>query len=283
MLPDFTVREYFNWMNIIEQLFAKLRADKRKAFIPFLPAGDPDLALTQDLIRVVAGAGADLVEVGFPFSDPIADGPTIQASYTRALKPGLSLDQIFAATSAVRDVVPMMTMASYSLIWKRGPERFLKEAMTAGLSGAVVPDLPVEEAADLAKLSRDLGFALTLLVTPTTAPERAEKIVAACTGFVYVVSIVGITGQKSATATSLESMMTRLRNLTDRPLCLGFGISQPEHVQALAPLADGLIVGSALVKNLEPPADEPLDRAAAIAKTRELCLNLSRSFPNSPG
>jgi tryptophan synthase alpha chain len=265
-------------MNAIETLFANLRAQGRKAFIPFVPAGDPDLAFTQALLPEVAKAGADLIEVGFPFSDPIADGPTIQASYTRALAHKLTLDQIFATTKAVSSMpTPMMAMASYSLIWKRGPEKFIRQALASGIHGAVVPDLPVEEAEDLGKLADDLGFAITLLVTPTTSPERTAKIVAACTGFVYVVSIVGITGgEKTSTADSLTEMMNRLRSMTDRPLCLGFGISQPEHVQAFAPLCDGVIVGSALVKKLENP-----NRETALTETAKLVRELVAALPAS--
>ena len=206
-------------MNPIDTLFQTLRAAGRKAFIPFLPAGDPDLAFTGDLLPRVAAAGASLVEIGFPFSDPIADGPTIQASYTRALSKRVALADIFATTRRAAEScvgVPMMAMASYSLIWKRGPEAFLREALASGIVGAVVPDLPVEEAADLGAIAKDLGFALTLLVTPTTSPERAAKIAAACTGFVYVVSLVGITGQQAAAAPPIEAMMARLRSMTRR-------------------------------------------------------------------
>jgi len=255
-------------MNPIDATFARLRAAGRKAFMPFLPAGDPDIATTRQLLTAVAANGADLIEVGFPFSDPIADGPVIQASYTRALRNKLTLAQTFDAlrdvTSAPGWNTPAVAMASYSLIYKRDVETFLASAKAAGLSGAVVPDLPVEEAAELSKLCADADFKLILLVTPTTAPERAEKIVKACGGFVYVVSVVGITGERTAVSGQVAALVERLRALTDLPLCIGFGVSTPEQVREMAALADGVIVGSALVKKLEKPATAVADVAALV-------------------
>lgn len=263
-------------MNPIDDLFRRLRAENRRAFMPFVTAGDPDLAFTRDLLPAVAEAGANLIEVGFPFSDPIADGPVIQASYTRALTPGLKLADVFAATAAVAARpgwgTPMVAMASYSLVYKRGPEAFIAAARAAGLSGAVVPDLPVEEAADLSKLAADRDFKLVLLVTPTTSPERAEKVVKACGGFVYVVSVVGITGERDRLPTQLRDMLARLRTMTDLPLCVGFGVSRPDHVRELKELADGVIVGSALVKKLDAAGG---DRAKALADVRALVGELS--------
>ena len=263
-------------MNPIDDLFRRLRAEGRAAFMPFVTAGDPDLAFTREVLPAAAGSGADLIEVGFPFSDPIADGPVIQASYTRALANGLKLADVFAA---VKDVTsrpgwntPLVAMASYSLMYRRGPAAFLDAAAAAGLSGAVVPDLPVEEAEELAKLAADRDFKLILLVTPTTSPERAAKVVRACGGFVYVVSVVGITGARDRLPEQLKEQITRLRALTELPLCVGFGVSRPDHVRELRGLADGVIVGSALVKKLEAAA---ADRAAALDGVRELVRELS--------
>jgi tryptophan synthase alpha chain len=270
-------------MNPIDSLFRRLRAEGRKAFMPFVTAGDPDLAFTRDLLPAVAESGADLIEVGFPFSDPIADGPVIQASYTRALDRGLKLADVFAVVKEVTTAwasggrqppVPLVAMASYSLIFKKGPAAFVEAAQTAGLSGAIVPDLPAEEADDLAKLAADHDFKLILLVTPTTSPERAERIVRACSGFVYVVSVVGITGERDRLPVRLREMVARLRGLTDLPLCVGFGVSRPEHVRELKDLADGMIVGSALVKRLEA-AGTPGSRAKALDEIRTLVADLS--------
>lgn len=270
-------------MNPIDALFARLRAEGRRAFVPFLPAGDPDLAFTAAALDAVAAAGASLVEVGFPFSDPIADGPVIQASYTRALSRGLKLDELFAtvkgATQSPGWQTPTVAMASYSLVWRKGPDAFLDAAKAAGISGAVVPDLPVEEADELAARCRDRDFKLILLVTPTTDPKRAEKIVRACGGFVYVVSVVGITGERAALSSELPALIRRLRGVTDLPLCVGFGVSKPEHVRNLRDLADGVIVGTALVKKLES-AGTPEGRTKALADlsstVRELAAALEK-------
>ncbi|MBA4062122.1 MAG: tryptophan synthase subunit alpha [Isosphaera sp.] len=263
-------------MNPIDDLFRRLRAEKRPAFMPFVTAGDPDLAFTRDLLPAVAEAGADLIEVGFPFSDPIADGPVIQASYTRALAHGLKLADVFGTlrevTAAPGWATPAVAMASYSLMFRKGPAAFIDAATAAGLSGAVVPDLPVEEAEELAKLAADRGFKLILLVTPTTSPQRAERVVKACGGFVYVVSVVGITGERDRMPPGLRDLLARLRTMTDLPLCVGFGVSRPEHVRELREIADGVIVGSAVVKRLEAAG---ADRAAGLAGVRQLVGELS--------
>ena len=262
-------------MNPIDSLFQRLRAAKRAAFMPFVTAGDPDIAFTRELLPTVADAGADLMEIGFPFSDPIADGPVIQASYTRALNKKLKLADVFAA---LRDTTarpawnaPLVAMASYSLMFKMGPTAFIDAAKAAGVSGAVVPDLPVEEAAELSKLAADQDFKLVLLVTPTTSPQRAEKVVKACGGFVYVVSVVGITGAREALPTALREQLGRLRAMTDLPLCVGFGVSRPEQVRELKEIADGVIVGSAVVKKLEAAAT---DRTKALADVKQLVSEL---------
>jgi tryptophan synthase alpha chain len=263
-------------MNPIDALFQNLRAAGRKAFMPFVTAGDPDLAFTRELIPAVAESGADLIEVGFPFSDPIADGPVIQASYTRALDKHLKLADIFSAlcqiTSRAGWKTPLVAMASYSLMFKKGPAAFIDTAKASGLSGAVVPDLPVEEAEELSKLAGEKDFKLILLVTPTTSPKRAEQVVKACSGFVYVVSVVGITGERDKLPAQLREQLARLRTITDLPLCVGFGVSKPEHVSDLKDIADGVIVGSALVKKLEIAV---MDRAAGLAGARQLVRELS--------
>ena len=258
-------------MNPIDALFQRLRAAKRAAFMPFVTAGDPDLAFTRELLPAAADAGADLFEVGFPFSDPIADGPVIQASYTRALANKLKLADVFAM---LRDVsarptwnTPLVAMASYSLMFKKGTAAFIDAAKAAGVSGAVVPDLPVEEAEELSALAKDRDFKLILLVTPTTSPRRAEKVVKACGGFVYVVSVVGVTGAREALPAALRDQLARLRTMTDLPLCVGFGVSRPEQVRELKDIADGVIVGSAVVKKLEAAAT---DRAQALADVCQL-------------
>jgi tryptophan synthase alpha chain len=255
-------------MNPIDTLFQNLKTSGRKAFIPFLTAGDPDLAFTAKLLPQVARAGADLIEVGFPFSDPIADGPVIQASYTRALDRGLKLDEIFATlrnvTSTPGWTTPVVGMVSYSLVYRHGPAKFIEHAKAAGLSGAIVPDLTAEEADEFAKLARDNDFKLVLLVTPTTQPRRVEKIVKLCTGFLYCVSVVGITGERDRLPETLRDYLKSLRVLTDLPLCVGFGVSKPSQARELREIADGVFVGSALVKKLEKAKSAPAETAAEI-------------------
>ena len=257
-------------MNDIDLLFKRLRADSRKAFIPFLTAGDPDLDASVYLARELAKRGANLIEIGFPYSDPIADGSVIQASYTRALEKGVLVDDIFRAVRRLADDpalksrrIPMVAMVSYSLVYHRGPARFLQQARAAGLSGAIVPDLPVEESEELAALAAADDFKLIQLVTPTTPRERAVRIAKASTGFLYCVSVTGITGERSSLPPELPAQLIWLRQETDLPLCVGFGISRAEHVQMLRPLADGVIVGSAIVRRLEQGAQRPLTELAA--------------------
>ncbi len=262
-------------MNAVDSLFAENRTHGRKAFIPFLTAGDPDLAFTERILPKVAQAGASLIEVGFPFSDPIADGPVIQASYTRALDTGLKLEGIFSSLSKVTASkdwnTPTVGMVSYSLVFRHGPDKFLTAARKAGLSGAIVPDLTAEEADDFARRCRDHDFKLILLVTPTTPAKRAEKIVSLCTGFLYCVSIVGITGEREGVPEALRGQLNKLRAMTDLPLCVGFGVSKPDQVKHLREIADGVIVGSALVRKLENPATA---ESAIVSAVTELSAAL---------
>lgn len=262
-------------MNPIDTLFQDLRAANRKAFMPFMTAGDPDLAFTANALSAMAAVGADLIEVGFPFSDPIADGPVIQASYTRALDRGIKLDDVFEClkklTTSPAWKTPLVGMASFSLIWRLGAARFIERAQASGLCGVVVPDLPAEEADEFAALAGARDFKLILLWTPTTTPERAAKIVKLCSGFVYCVSIVGITGVRDRIPESLQQQLRQLRMITDLPLCVGFGVSRPEHVRQLRDIADGVIVGSALVRKLEDARVDPAQSLKAIESTvREL-------------
>lgn len=249
--------------NPIDVQFHRLRAQGRKAFIPFVTAGDPDLETTCAVVRQLARDGASVVEIGFPYSDPIADGPVIQASYTRALAHGLRIDDIFKSVRDLAELVPLVGMVSYSLVQHRGPDKFLAQATTAGFSGAIVPDLPVEESESLAQLAAARNFKLIQLVTPTTPPERAARIARLSTGFLYCVSVTGITGERDRLPDALLDQLRRLRQDTDVPLCVGFGISKPEHIQMLREVADGVIVGSALVRQFEQIGAKPRDQVLA--------------------
>jgi tryptophan synthase alpha chain len=261
-------------VNAIDALFGDLGSRRRKAFIPFLTAGDPDLEATPALARAAVEGGADLLEIGFPYSDPIADGPVIQASYTRALARGIHLDGVFACARRIHDDnprLPLAAMVSFSLIHRRGPERFIDQAGASGFAGAIVPDLPLEEATALAAMCRARDFKLIHLVTPTTSGERARKIAQTSTGFLYCVSVTGITGERAALPEALIGQLRWLREQTTLPLCVGFGISKPEHVRALREHVDGVIVGSAIVRQVEGAKD----LAEACSRVKELCRSLA--------
>src|SRR5688572_5619241 len=266
-------------MSRIDQLFSDLRRQGRKALMPFVTAGDPDLAFTADVIRELDRRGASMCEVGIPYSDPIADGPVIQASYTRALSHQIKVPAIFDMLSAVsRDVtMPLVTMVSYAIVYRYGLKKYVSDAQKAGIAGAIVPDLLVEESAELAAICQAADFSLIQLVTPTTPRERAVRIAQSSTGFLYYVSVTGITGERTELPPSLSENVAWLRSQTDLPLCIGFGISRPEHVQLLAPVADGLIVGSAIVRRVAEAATKP--RTAVIKDvgdyTAELMTALS--------
>ncbi|MBC8869144.1 MAG: tryptophan synthase subunit alpha [Planctomycetes bacterium] len=252
-------------MSAIDHVFEDLRSDGRKAFMPFVTAGDPDLAFTAAVLRELASRGCNLCEVGIPYSDPIADGPVIQASYSRALDRGIRLAQILdmVGQTAPELSMPVVTMVSYSIVYRYGLERYVAAAKTAGAAGAIVPDLLVEEADEFAEICRREDFSLIMLVTPTTPRERALRIAATSTGFLYYVSVTGITGERSDLPPELTENVRWLREQTDLPICIGFGISRPEHVELLAPVADGLIVGSAIVRLIAGIEDRSRDEVLA--------------------
>ncbi len=269
-------------MSDIDRLFTQLRAEHRKAFMPFITAGDPDLEFSALVIRELAARGCSMCEVGIPYSDPIADGPVIQASYTRALGKKVKLAQILQMLDELKDVsMPRVTMVSYAIIYRHGLERYVAEAKAAGVAGAIVPDLLVEEAGPLAEICRREDFSLIQLVTPTTPRERAVRIAESSTGFLYYVSVTGITGERTELPASLIENVGWLREQTDLPICIGFGVSKPEHVKLLAPVSDGLIVGSAMVRRIAEAAGRPRDAvldevgeyAATLLAALEGCSN----------
>ena len=250
--------------NRIDALFSKLRDEKRRALMPFVTAGDPDLATTATLISEVVAAAAHLVEIGFPYSDPIADGPVIAASYHRALEHGVKIPRIFEMIRTLRKdeaarlaATPLVGMVSFAIVHRQGVERFLDEAAAAGLDGLIVPDLPVEESARLREMANARGLKLIQLITPTTPRDRAVEIARTTTGFIYYVSVAGITGERKALPEEVVEAVSWLRTQTDLPICVGFGISGPEQVRQLVPVADGLIVGSAIVRRMAETANRP--------------------------
>ncbi len=239
-------------MPSISDTFAALRSKKHLALIPFIPAGYPDLETTKALLPALEEAGASLIEIGIPFSDPIADGPTIQAAFTVALAKGLKISEIFAAIAETRSKVsiPLVAMVSCSIVFRYGLERFLADAKAAGFDGVILPDLPPPEAQAVCGKVAAAGLANTLLIAPTTSDKRRKEIASLCTGFVYYLSVSGITGERDRLPEDLQENLRQIRGMTDRPICVGFGISKPEHLVQLAGVADGAIVGSAIVKRM---------------------------------
>jgi tryptophan synthase alpha chain len=271
-------------MNPIDTTFQRLRQQRRRAFIPFVTAGDPDANGTVDLIVELARRGADIIEIGFPYSDPIADGPVIQASYTRVLDRSLHLDDVFEiarlSTAKLKDTTPLVGMVSYSIVHRRGPATFLALAKHHGFSGLIVPDLPAEEASDLAKQAAKHDLHLIQLVTPTTPRDRAAQIARLSTGFLYCVSITGITGERDQLPAELLDQLAWLRQQTDLPLCVGFGISRPEHVRMLREAVDGVIVGSAIVRLVERSGEKRFDQV--VREVGELAQSLIEALNPKP-
>jgi tryptophan synthase alpha chain len=246
-------------MSAIDTLFRQLRAANRKAFMPFVTCGDPDLDFTAEVVRRLAARGCSLFELGIPYSDPVADGPVIQASYTRALERRLKLADTLAMVGRLTPQLtpPMVTMLSYAIVFRHGLEQYVADAKAAGISGAIVPDLPVEESGPLADVCRREDFSLIQLITPTTPRDRALRIAERTTGFIYYVSVAGITGERTALPPQIIENVAWIRGQTPLPICIGFGISRPEHVRMLSPVADGFIVGSAIVRRIAEAATKP--------------------------
>jgi tryptophan synthase alpha chain len=237
-------------MNRVEARFAELSARKGKALIPYIMGGDPDLGATARLLETLVAAGADLIEVGVPFSDPLADGTVIQAAGLRALHGGCTMTKLFAALQPVlKDLpVPILLMIYYNMIYQKGVEPFFASAAAAGVAGLIIPDLPPDDSAVVQQVAQDYGLALNYLVAPTSTKERIATATAASTGFVYAVSLKGVTGVRQSLPPDLPRFVARVKAATPKPVAVGFGIATPEQARQVAKLADGVIVGSAVVK-----------------------------------
>ena len=258
----------------LRETFDGLRARGRLALVPFIPAGYPDLATTAAALPALAEAGGDVIEVGFPFSDPIADGPTIQEAFTAALSRRIKVADVFAAVAEARPRVatPLVSMVSYSIVYRYGIGRFVKAAKEAGFDGLILPDLPPPEAQGICDEVRAGGLETILLVAPTTTPQRRKQIAELSSGFVYYLSVSGITGERDQLPSDLERNVRELKGVTDRPVCVGFGISQPRHITQLQGVADGAIIGSAFVKRMKPRLQDGPPALADVVRdfTREL-------------
>ena len=248
-------------MTRIDAKFAALKADGKKAFVAYVMAGDPDYATSLELIKGLPGAGVDIIEMGLPFTDPMADGETIQLAGQRALEAGQTLKKTLDMAAEFRktdDTTPIVMMGYYNPIFNRGVDRFLVDAKAAGIDGLIVVDLPPEEDDELCIPAQKAGLNFIRLATPTTDDKRLPKVLQNTSGFVYYVSITGITGSAEANAADVAPEVTRIKAQTDLPLIVGFGIKTPEAAQSIASVADGCVVGSAIVAELakgRPVAD----------------------------
>ena len=263
-------------MNRLDAMFARVREEGRSALIVFVTAGDPDLATTAELVGELAEAGADAIELGVPHSDPIGEGPTIQASSLRALRNRTRPGDVIELAARARAVhqVPLVLMGYLNNVLAHGEERLASECAEAGVDGLILADTPYEEAPQLTRATRAAGVHRVPLVAPTSTPERIVRIASEARGFVYCVSTTGVTGARAEVAADLGELVARVRRVTETPVCVGFGISTPEQARRVGELADGAIVGSALVERIAGAASP----AAAIAAARDFVRALARGL-----
>lgn len=258
-------------MNRIDRCFAELRAHNDKALVCFLTAGDPDFATTAALVREISSAGADIIELGVPFSDPMADGPSIQVATMRALQAGATIKGVFDSVKEIRKQVqstPIALMTYYNPLHKYGMKRFAIDAAEAGVDGVILTDLPPDEAAEWKTVSTEARLANIMLVAPTSTKDRIAIAANMGSGFIYCVSRLGVTGERSSIPAELSDLVGLIKTVTDLPVAVGFGISKPEHVGAVTKFADGAVVGSALVNIIADSigAEDMIKRASEFVK-----------------
>jgi len=237
-------------MSRIDKTFKELKKNRKKAFIAYITAGDPSLSMTPRIITALENAGADIVELGIPFSDPVADGPTIQAASQRSLAKGASLKNIFRMVKSFRknSGLPIIFMTYYNPVLQYGVEKFFKSCKDSGVDGVIVPDLPVEEAKPLMRFGRKSKVSTIFLAAPTSTKKRLLGIASNSSGFIYYVSLTGVTGARKRLPVELKTKVKLIKSLTDKPVAVGFGISGPSQARDIARVSDGVIVGSAIVK-----------------------------------
>jgi tryptophan synthase alpha chain len=253
--------------NRIEKVFAQLRSEGRKALLPFLTAGYPDTESTGMMLSDIESRGIRICELGFPFSDPIADGATIQASYTRALEKGVTVQKILDTVGAYREGggdMGLLAMVSYSIVFRRCPETFCADAAAAGFDGVIVPDLPLEESGDVARIAAGHDLCAVMLISPTTPPERRIELAKASTGFVYFMSVAGITGERKQLPESTFEAVAELRTHVEVPVCIGFGISSAAMVEQACEAGDGAIVGSAIIHRINDAVEQGASREEVV-------------------
>lgn len=252
--------------NRIDRAFADLAGRGGKGLLPFITAGLPDLDTTQRILESLDNLGVTAVELGFPYSDPIADGPTIQESFTRVLDRGIRVRDILNMVARFRQKsqLPLLAMLSFSIVHRIGLESFVRQAGQAGIDGLILPDLSLEEAPQAAKIIAEAGLCLPMLVSPVSPRHRREKIAATCSGFVYYMSVTGITGERTQLPPDLVDNVRQIRQASGRPVVVGFGISSAEHVRLVCSAADGAIIGSALVRKIMEAMNNGADSDAIV-------------------
>jgi tryptophan synthase alpha chain len=265
--------------NRLVKAFAKLRSEGKKTLLPFVTAGYPDLQTTSAILSDLESRGVRICELGIPFSDPVADGPVIQASYTAALAGGLTSVKIFDMVREFRSrpgnqQLALVAMVSYSIVFRHGVGRYFKDAAEAGFDGMIIPDLPMEEAETIEPLASAAGLANILLISPTTPEPRRLAIARHSRGFVYYMSIAGITGERTALPEATTKAVAELRTHTDAPICVGFGVSNAKTVAEVCKVADGAIVGSAIVHRITEAIAKGLPREKIVAGVGEFVAEL---------
>ncbi|WXL26158.1 tryptophan synthase subunit alpha [Ectopseudomonas mendocina] len=261
-------------MSRLQTRFAELKQENRAALVTFITAGDPDYATSLEILKGLPAAGADVIELGMPFTDPMADGPAIQLANIRALGNGQNLVKTLEMVREFRkgeQNTPLVLMGYFNPIHHYGVDRFIADAKEAGVDGLIVVDLPPEHNADLCDPAQAAGIDFIRLTTPTTDDKRLPVVLDGSSGFVYYVSVAGVTGAGSATVEHVQEAVARLRRHTDLPLCIGFGIRTPEHAATIARLADGVVVGSALIDQIANASDKP----QAVKGVLDLCSALA--------
>jgi tryptophan synthase alpha chain len=244
-------------VNRIENRFKELKSKRQKGLVAFITAGDPDMETTERVFHVLEKNGADIVEIGVPFTDPLADGPVILQSALRSLDAGTTLEKILKLVGDIRknSQLPIVLMSSYNPIFVYGDKRFIDDALKAGVDGAIIPDLPPEEGKELAAYAKEKEFNMIYLLAPTSTPKRVERVLGQSGGFVYYISLTGVTGVRSSLAEGIEEKVSKIREKAELPVLIGFGISDQEQAKKAAEISDGVIVGSALVKTIHENSD----------------------------
>lgn len=265
--------------NRIDRMFGEKRAQNRAASVFYVTAGFPDLKATEDIVDALVEGGADLIEIGIPFSDPVADGPTIQKASLVSLQGGTKVHHVIELVGRIRarHDISVILFSAFNPILHYGPEKFMRDIAAAGADGVLIPDLPPEEAETVAPLAAANGLKMIFLVAPTTTTERMKLIADQSSGFIYYISLRGVTGARAALPEDMKDNLARLKSLTDLPVVVGFGVARPEHAAQVAACADGAVVGSALINLIEAHAGKPELKSEVTAFARSIAGALKKS------